>query len=152
MNPRSKFKTIVVGRTITAPIGDVFAVLSDHPRYTAFRGIKDARLLKEGDKEPNGLGAVRRIDLGSIWFEEEITAFSPPFRMDYRILRSRPPIEHELGSIRLEETDEGTEVSWTSTFCVRIPLIGRWITGSAAKTGEKAFARIFKAIETQLQQ
>ena len=148
--PRNKLRTILVRRTIAAPIGEVFALLSDHPGYTAFRGIKDARVLQEGRDEPNGLGAIRRIDLGSVWFEEEITAFDPPIRMDYRILRSRPPIEHELGSILLKETDQGTEVTWTSTFRVRIPLIGRWITESAAKTGEKAFGRILKAIEHKL--
>lgn len=143
-------KTITVRRTIPAPINDVFALLSDHAGYSAFEGIKDARLLEQGKNDPNGLGAVRRIDLGAVWFEEEITAFDPPRRMDYRILRSRPPIEHELGSIRLEETGEGTEVIWTSTFRIRIPLIGNLITGPAAGAGEKAFAGMLKAIDKRL--
>jgi uncharacterized protein YndB with AHSA1/START domain len=150
LKPRNKFKTIVVRRTIPAPIGEVFAVLSDHAGYTAFKGIKDARLLQEGKAEPNGLGAIRRIGLGSVWFEEEITVFDRPVRMDYQILRSRPPVEHELGSIQLQDTDQGTQVIWTSTFRVRIPLIGPWITASAARTGEKAFGRILKTIEHQL--
>lgn len=81
------------------------------------------------------------------WFEEKITTFDPPHRMDYKILRSRPPIEHELGSIRLKETAQGTEVTWTSRFRIRIPLVGRWMTGPAANAGEKAFSRILKAIE-----
>lgn len=150
MGSPKRFKTIVVRRTIPAPIGDVFAVLSDHAGYTAFSGIKDARLLQAGKDNPNGLGAVRRIGLGGVWFEEEITAFDPPRRMDYKILRSRPPIEHELGSIRLQETEQGTAVTWTSTFRVRIPLIGRWLTGPAVNAGEKAFGRMLKAIENQL--
>jgi len=141
------FQTILVRRTIPAPIDKVFAVLSDHAGYSAFQGIKEARLLREGIDDLNGLGAIRRIGLGSVWFEEEIVAFDPPVRMDYRILRSRPPIEHEVGSIRLEEIEEGTEVIWTSTFRIRIPLIGRFVTGPAARAGEKAFGRMLKAIE-----
>lgn len=146
----NQFRTIIVRHTIPAPIDEVFARLSDHAGYIAFKGIKDARLLKRGSDHRNGLGAVRRIDLGATWFEEEITAFDPPHRMDYRILRSRPPIEHELGSIRLEETAQGTEVTWMSRFRIRIPLIGRWLTGPAANAGEKAFSRMLKAIELQV--
>lgn len=145
-----RFKTILVRRTIPAPIDEVFARLSDHAGYTAFRGIREARLLTAGNTNPNGLGAVRRIGLGTVWFEEEITAFEPPYRMDYKILRSRPPIEHELGSIRLQETEQGTEVTWTSTFRIRIPVIGRWMTGPAARAGEKAFSGLLKAIDKQL--
>ncbi len=141
------FQKILVRRTIPAPIDRVFTVISDHAGYSAFQGIKEARLLREGKDDRNGLGAIRRIGLGSVWFEEEIVAFDPPIRMDYRILRSRPPIEHELGSLRLEEKEEGTEVIWTSTFRVRIPLVGRWLTGSAARAGEKAFGRMLKAVE-----
>lgn len=149
--PKPKaFETIIVTRTIHAPIAEVFALLSNHPGYTAFKGIKDAYLLQEGKDEPNGLGAVRRIDLGSVWFEEAITAFEPPVRMDYQILRSRPPIDHQLGSITLQATDQGTEITWKSVFRVRIPLIGAWLTRSAARTGERAFGRILRDIERTL--
>ena len=147
MRDSELFKTIEVSRTIPAPIQNVFDVLSDHAGYAAFSGIKGARLLKPGADNVNGLGAVRRIDLGGVWFEEEITVFDPPCRMDYRILRSRPPIEHENGSIRLEETEHGTRVTWTSKFRIRLPLIGRWMTGPAANAGEKAFSGMLKAIE-----
>lgn len=150
MASRNRFETIVVKHTIPAPIGDVFDVLSDHAGYIAFDGIKGARLLQEGKDSRNGLGAVRHIDLGGVWFEEEITAFDPPNRMDYKILRSRPPIEHELGSLRLVATTQGTAVTWTSTFRIRIPLIGRWLTGPAARAGAKAFGGMLKAIENQL--
>ncbi|MGY6555183.1 MAG: SRPBCC family protein [Wenzhouxiangella sp.] len=150
LDTAKRFKTILVRRTISAPIDAVFALLSDHAGYTAFKGIKDARLLKAGSDHPNGLGAVRRIGLGAVWFEEAITAFDPPQRMDYKILRSRPPIEHQRGSIQLRETAQGTEVTWTSTFRIRIPLIGRWMTGPAARAGEKAFDGVLRAIGRRL--
>jgi len=143
-------QTIVVERTINAPIEQVFELISDHANYKRFNGIKDSKLLKEGKEEPNGDGAVRRIELGAVWFEEEISNFARPERMDYRIVRSRPPIEHESGRIRLRETAEGTTVTWTSTFRIRIPLAGRVLSPMAAKAGTKAFASMLKAIDRQL--
>lgn len=143
-------QTLVVKRTIAAPIDQVFELLSDHAGYSAFAGIKDARLLKEGQQERNGDGAVRRIDLGAVWFEEEISNFQRPIAMDYKILRSCPPIDHESGRIRLEETPEGTAVTWTSVFRVSIPLIGLVLTPIAAKAGQKAFSSMLKAIEKKL--
>lgn len=150
MASSNRFSTIVVKRAIPAPAEAVFDLLSDHAGYAAFPGIQGARLLQAGVAEQNGLGAVRRIELGAVWFEEEITAFSRPNRMDYKILRSRPPIEHQLGSIRLETTEQGTQVTWTSTFRVRVPLLGGWLTRQAASTGEKAFGGLLKAIEKRL--
>ncbi|PAU76412.1 MxaD family protein [Halovibrio salipaludis] len=142
--------TIAVERTINAPIDQVFELLSDHANYKQFDGIRDSRLLKEGSEEPNGNGAVRRIDLGAVWFEEEISNFNRPTSMDYRILRSRPPIEHESGRIRLEETARGTKVTWTSVFRIRIPVVGRVLSPVAAKAGTKAFGSMLKAIDRKL--
>ena len=141
---------IEVARTISAPIGQVFDLLADHANYKQFDGIRDSWLIREGETDPNGDGAVRRIDLGAVWFEEEISNFSRPHSMDYLILRSRPPIEHESGRIRLEETPQGTRVTWTSVFRVRIPLIGRLLSPMAAKAGEKAFGGMLKAIDRRL--
>ncbi|WP_295716935.1 SRPBCC family protein [uncultured Halovibrio sp.] len=143
-------QTIVVERTINAPIEQVFDLLSDHANYKQFDGIRDSWLVKEGTGERNGNGAVRRIDLGAVWFEEEISNFHRPTNMDYRILRSRPPIEHESGEIRLEETEEGTRVTWTSVFRIRIPVVGRVLSPLAAKAGTKAFGSMLKAIDRRL--
>ncbi|MYL28097.1 MULTISPECIES: SRPBCC family protein [Halomonadaceae] len=143
-------QTIVVERTINAPIEQVFDLLSDHANYKQFDGIRDSWLVKEGPGERNGNGAVRRIDLGAVWFEEEISNFHRPTSMDYRILRSRPPIEHESGEIRLEETEQGTRVTWTSVFRIRIPVVGRVLSPLAAKAGTKAFGSMLKAIDRRL--
>lgn len=143
-------QTIVVERTINAPIDQVFELISDHANYKQFDGVQDSKLLKEGTDDRNGNGALRRIELGAVWFEEEISNFARPERFDYRIVRSRPPIEHESGRIRLSETAEGTRVTWTSTFRVRVPLIGRVLSPMAAKAGTKAFASMLKAIDRKL--
>jgi uncharacterized protein YndB with AHSA1/START domain len=104
-------RTIRVQRTLKAPIEDVFEVLADYEGYVRFPGVRSAKVVRPGSSERNGLGAVREIDLGSAWFREEITAFERPSRLDYHILKSRPSMEHEGGSIRLRPVEGGTEVT-----------------------------------------
>jgi uncharacterized protein YndB with AHSA1/START domain len=115
---------IRVERQLEGPIDAIFEILSDHASYDRFRGIRHSELLRPGDSEPNGLGALRRIKLGPLVFEEEITAFEPPTRMDYVIRKLNVPFEHDGGSIRLEPRDGGTHALWTSTFRIPVAVIG----------------------------
>lgn len=143
-------QTVTVTRTIKAPIDKVFELLSDHANYKSFGGLKDSRLTREGKTEKNGVGALRLIDAGPLWFEEEITVFERPTRMDYVIRRSRPPIDHQGGSVRLKETAAGTEVVWTSTLRFKIPLIGNLLTKLAAPQLGKSFGGMLKSVERKL--
>ncbi len=143
-------QTIVVKRTIKAPIEKVFDLLSDHANYKDFPGVKDSELVKKGKPHKNGVGAVREIDAGTAWFREEITAYERPVRMDYLITKSRPPMQHEGGSVRLEATAEGTEVTWSSTLRIRIPLVGGLVTRLVAPQLAKAFAGTLKNVEKRL--
>lgn len=143
-------QTIVVKRTIKAPIEKVFDLLSDHANYKDFPGVKDSELVKKGKPHKNGVGAVREIDAGTAWFREEITAYERPVRLDYLITKSRPPMEHKGGSVRLEATAAGTEVTWSSTLRIRIPIVGGLLTRLVAPQLAKAFAGTLKNVEKRL--
>jgi uncharacterized protein YndB with AHSA1/START domain len=143
-------QTIVVKRHIKAPIEKVFDLLSDHANYKDFPGVKDSELVKKGKPHKNGVGAVREIDAGTAWFREEITAYERPVRLDYLITKSRPPMEHKGGSVRLQSTSEGTEVTWSSTLRIRIPLVGGLLTRLVAPQLAKAFAGTLKNVDQRL--
>lgn len=143
-------QTITVKRTIKASIDRVFEVLANHEGYTDLPGMSIARLERQGKTERNGLGAVRYLKSGPAWFREEITAFERPQRMDYLILGSLLPLEHQGASIRLKEGAEGTEVSWTSTFRVRVPVVGGVLTRLLAKEMSKGFGGALKHIDRKL--
>jgi Polyketide cyclase / dehydrase and lipid transport len=113
-----------VSRTIATRPEPIFDVLADHARYDRFRGIHGSELLKDGDPPPNGLGAMRRIKAWPATFEEEITHFERPTRLDYLIVRLNIPFEHQGGSIRLSPADGATRVDWRSAYAVPTPLIG----------------------------
>ena len=143
-------QTIVVRRVIHAPIEKVFDLISDHEGYRSFPGVRDAVLVKKGKRNKNGVGAVREIDAGIAWFREEITAYDRPTRMDYKITQSRPPLEHQGASVQLQQTADGTEVTWSSTMRVRIPLIGGLLTRLVAPQMARAFAGTLKDVGRRL--
>ena len=139
--------TIHLERTLRAPIDHVFELLSDHAGYRRFRGITDSRLTREGDAEPNGLGAVRSIATGPIRFEEEITAFERPTRMGYLIREVNVPIEHDGGMITLESAGGGTHVLWVSTFVATVPLVGRPLGAVMAAVFKRGFRSVLSETE-----
>ena len=143
-------KTITVRRVIKAPAERVFEILADHANYKDFPGIKDSKLVREGKAEKNGVGAVREIDAGKAWFQEEITAFERPRRLDYLIVKSRPPLEHQGGSVRLEPQADGCAVTWTTTVGVKIPLIGGLLDRLLVPQLERGLAGTLKHIERRL--
>jgi uncharacterized protein YndB with AHSA1/START domain len=143
-------KTVTVTRSLNVPIEQVFDVLADHANYKQFPGIKDSRLVRQGKTERNGVGAVREIDAGKAWFQEEITAFERPRRLDYLIVKSRPPLKHEGGSVRLEPDGAGCKVTWTTTVGVKLPLIGGLLDKLLLPQLERGLVATLRHIEGRL--
>ena len=117
-------QSIHVTRTMAAPPEAIFDLLADHANYDRFRPIQASRLLREGNPPPNGLGAVREIKVRPLTFEEEITAYERPTRLDYLIVKLNVPFEHHGGSIRLGPAGEATHVDWRSSYSVPTPVVG----------------------------
>lgn len=143
-------RTIIVRRTLKAPIDRVFDLLADHANYHLMPGISKSTLVRKGRPGRNGVGAVREFDAGPAWFQEEITAYQRPVRLDYLITASRPPLQHQGASIRLAKTAAGTEVTWRSTFRVKAPLIGGLLTPLLARRLEKGFIALLEHIDRRL--
>jgi uncharacterized protein YndB with AHSA1/START domain len=117
-------RSIHVTRTIPADPEPIFELLADHANYDRFRGINGSELLREGDPAPNGVGALRRIKVTPFRFDEEITAYEQPSRLDYLIVGINVPFDHQGGSIRLSPEADGTHVDWRSSYTVPTPVVG----------------------------
>jgi uncharacterized protein YndB with AHSA1/START domain len=117
-------RSIHVTRIIPAPAEEVFDLLADHCHYDRFRGITHAELLSEGEPPPNGAGAIRLVVSGPIRFEEEITGYDRPTKLDYLIVRTNSALEHKGGHISLAPDGSATEVDWRSEFRVPVRVIG----------------------------
>ena len=144
---------IKVERIIKKPIDEVFEALSDHASYGSFKAVGVAKLVTEGDKERNGIGALRTIQTGPIKFWERITAFERPTHMQYQIEKARPvKMQHDKGIIDLKDLGDGsTQVTWVSEgrIVVPLPLIGRLLDRKMQKQGTVGFSSILKAIESR---
>ncbi len=138
---------IDIHRTLAAPIDAVFELISDHPNYTRFGSITSAEMSRQGNSESNGLGAVRNLRAGLIWFNEEITAFERPTRMDYLILETNLPLHHDGGSITMSSVPEGTAVTWRSTFSGTTPVLGGAIAAVLRIALERSFNKMLSEIE-----
>ncbi len=143
-------RTITVKHTIKAPPEKIFDVLSDHANYKQFPGVTASRLVQPGKREKNGIGAVRQIEVGRARFVELITRYKRPTRLDYRIVKSFPPVQHQGGSITLEAGPDGTLVTWTSTIRLKLPVVGGLLTPLLTAQLSKGFLHTLKAVEKKL--
>ena len=138
-------RSIRVERRLDAPPEAVFEIVADHARYDRFDGVRRSELVKAGDPDPNGVGAVRWIWIGPLRFEEEVTAFDSPWRLDYLIRDVRRlPFRHEGGSIRLEPDGTGTHAVWTSSFEIPVPLVGGAIDRIFSLRLERGFGQVLE--------
>lgn len=129
--------TLVVTRTITAPIDAVFDAYTDHERLADLPMVLSAKVVVPGKTEKNGLGAVREVNGGLIWLREEVVGWERPTLMEYSITRSRPESTHELGRVEFSEVAGGTKVVWTTRF---------GLTNRALAAVEPAFGGAFRVI------
>lgn len=76
------------------PVEAVFAYLSEHENLGDLLGAKIDRV-RDGDTARNGVGSVRRLKVGPLPpFEETVTEFDPPRRIEYRITKGSPLRDH----------------------------------------------------------
>lgn len=141
-------QTIRIKKIIHAPIEQVFDAYTDHAALARVPGVRSARVTKPGIVEPNGLGAVREVDGRVVWLREEITAFERPRLMEYRIREARPKADHRLGRVEFAEVAGGTEITWTTIFDVRIPVVGRLVAPAA----RISFALVFRLVLRDVEQ
>ena len=142
---------INVERIINKPIGEVFEYLSDHENYSHFPVVDKSELLEQGKDDKNGLGALRRVEIGVTSLEERITLFERPTRLYYLIEKSKPlPFIHDLGEIELFEQGSQTKVIWRSEGHINIPIIGSLVFDKLInKQGAAGFNKILNWIQKQ---
>lgn len=142
--------------TIEAPPEKVFALLSDHERF--LRGPEvQCRLVTEGQRDRNGVGAVREVKAAGSTFTEEVVEFEPPRRYVYVVRKllgpiGRPtPFTHERGWIELTQEGGKTRVDWQSRFGMPIPIVGWMVERVAGSQIKKAFMTFLSAAKAELE-
>ncbi len=143
-------RSVHVTRTIPGPPEPIFDLLADHANYDRFRPINASELLREGEPPPNGVGALRRVKVRPLSFDEEITAFERPTRLDYLIVKLNVPFEHRGGAITLTPEGGATRVDWRSSFTVPTPVVGGLQQLVWRPVLTRGFRRVLEDVERML--
>jgi uncharacterized protein YndB with AHSA1/START domain len=118
----------------------VWSVIADARAWSEWAGlVTRSSLEREGQPEPDGVGAVRRLGTGAFDSREEVVEFDPPKHLAY-VLLSGMPVRHYRADVYLEGGPGGTDISWRSSFEARYPGTGKalvwfmsWMVGQFAR-------------------
>lgn len=132
---------VEVEEIIDMPLEQAFKMFTDHANYRLYPGIKGSQLLKSGDSETNGFGAIREIKFSGITLQEQIVQFEKNKVMEYRIIDAKPiGIYHPHGRMEFSDVEgQKTKVNWSSEFALKIPLIGQFIDNFLGPRTAKMF-------------
>jgi uncharacterized protein YndB with AHSA1/START domain len=117
------------------PAERVFRRYCDHASWSDWAGVGRVYLTREGSPDANGVGAVRAFSANP-GLREEVTAFEPPSRMEYRIVQGPLPIRDHHGEVFLTPEGSGTKLTWRVTFDTSLPGLG-WVV-------ERALTMVFR--------
>jgi len=117
-------QTVRFEQFFATPRAQVFAWFADHEKFGRIWPGRTRRIQASADPaNPNGLGSVREVRSGGLTFQETITAFDAPARIEYRVTQGGP-IRNHLGRMLFTEVSGGTKLDYTIEFDPRIPLTG----------------------------
>jgi Polyketide cyclase / dehydrase and lipid transport len=109
--------------TTTAGAATVYGLLRDGASFPVWSPIESFELEREGESEPEGIGAVRIFRSGKVTGRDTIAELVENRRFAYTH-ESSLPIKNYRASVDLTPVDGGTEIRWTSEFDPKIPGTG----------------------------
>lgn len=107
---------------------EVFAAITDHHSFLSGGGLK-CHLIKPGETQKNGLGAIRAVQTQKYTLIEEITTFKENESYDYVIKEIKPAVAfiHHNGWLEFKQVDNQVQVDWHSHYTFTQPFIGHII-------------------------
>lgn len=120
----------------------IFAHLAEHENLAEVFGAKVTRL-RDGDDHRNGVGSVRRLQIGPLPpFEETVTEFVPSQRIVYRITKGSPLRGH-VGTMSFEPTGAGgTRFVYDIRIASPIPGIAPIVHASLTRSIARSLAGV----------
>jgi uncharacterized protein YndB with AHSA1/START domain len=110
-------------REIGAPAETVFEVLTDHRRYSELTPLRKSELEREGEADPNGVGAIRKLTVAGPPMREEVVAFEAPTRFSYTVLSGLPVRDH-VGTVELTPDGGATKMVYAVRTQPTLPVVG----------------------------
>jgi uncharacterized protein YndB with AHSA1/START domain len=128
---------VTVDHHFDKPPERVFAYLSEHENLADLFGAKITRLKDGDDGHRNGVGSVRKLQIGPApAFEETVTEFEPPSRIVYRITKGSPLRGH-VGVMTFAPEDGGTRFHYDIRLASPVPGLAAIVRASLTRSVNK---------------
>lgn len=113
-------KTVQVERWFDVSAQILWQAATDHANMGSWLGVPVSLLAapKDVSREP---GAVRRLGLGPVTVDEEVTFMDAPNRYIYRITRGAPFFRYHQGTVTVEPRAQGAVLRWEVVIDSLIP-------------------------------
>ena len=119
----TRHREIDINVTTTASPEVVFSLLRDGATWPTWSPIDSFALERAGDREPEGVGAIRVFRRGRVTGRDEIVEVVPSRRFAYAS-RSGLPVRGYIGTIDVAPIATGASIRWRATFRPKIPGTG----------------------------
>src|ERR1700722_753369 len=128
---------VVVEHQFSKPPERIFAHLAEHENLAEIFGAKITRLADGRDGQRNGVGSVRRLQIGPLpAFEETVTEFVPSERIVYRITKGSPLRGH-VGVMTFAPAAAGTQFHYDIRLASPIPGLAALVKASLERSIKK---------------
>ncbi len=103
--------------TTAADPETAFAVLADTAGWLTWTKATEAGLLEPApDPTPEGVGAIRRFQVGRTTSVERVVAYEPGSRFAYELISGLPLVDYHSEVTFTVRPDGGADIAWHSTF------------------------------------
>jgi len=144
--------TISVTHLFNAPIHEVFEAVINADKYPyVSRLVHVERVRSASAKDKDGVGTMREVELGVMWFKEVFTVFERPSRVEYKILEARPYFDHQAGCFSFKKRGTMTEVTWSSSFNVPSVWQPKLVSTLSGWVAKAAFKSTLMVLDNKLQ-
>jgi len=132
---------VEIEHSFAKPPERVFAYLAEHENLAELFGAKVTRL-RDGDSERNGVGSVRRLQIGPAPpFEETVTEFVPSQRIVYKITKGTPMRGH-VGVMTFAPDGAGTRFAYDIRLASPIPGLAALVKLQTTRSITKGLAKV----------
>ena len=133
---------VVIDRDFSKSPERVFAYLAEHENLAEIFGAKVTRLRDGQDGERNGVGSVRKLQIGPLpAFEETVTEFVPPERIVYEITKGSP-LKGHVGVMTFSAHGKGTSFHYDIRLASPIPGVAAIVKASLTSSVKKGLDKV----------
>jgi uncharacterized protein YndB with AHSA1/START domain len=120
----------------------IFAHLAEHENLAEVFGAKITRVRDGDGGERNGVGSVRKLQIGPLPpFEETVTEFVPGERIVYRITKGSPLRGH-VGTMTFAPAGDGTGFVYDIRIASPIPGLAPLVTAVLTRSIVKSLPKV----------